>query len=406
MTIEDLFGLTRETKIINSGIREIFTPHRPIQSMDLFFGRQKEVQKIIEQVNTPGQHSLLYGERGVGKSSLANIATNLLISKLIRGKLYTKRCDSQDTFLSILAEPLTDFGIEISLGSTSEAHKQGGRAGLKIPIADAGISSERTTTKTYTSQALTPSTVSAFLQSRHGLLYIDEIDRIKNIEDKYALAELIKLLSDNGSEFKILVVGVADTADELTGGHPSVQRCLKETPLRGMNNDELKNIVTGGASKAGLTFDEGVVTLIAKLSSGYAHFTHLLALKCAEEAISRNVKIVDRACLSDAIKLAVEDAEGSLKRSYLEAVRSYGTEMYKTVLVAAAKLNRVEFTADQLRQNVEKISGDPITQGALNNYLKRLVADDGSCILKRMAKGVYKFCDPRMPSYIKIANTE
>lgn len=198
MTIEDLFGLTRETKIINSGIREIFTPHRPIQSMDLFFGRQKEVQKIIEQVNTPGQHSLLYGERGVGKSSLANIATNLLISKLIRGKLYTKRCDSQDTFLSILAEPLTDFGIEISLGSTSEAHKQGGRAGLKIPIADAGISSERTTTKTYTSQALTPSTVSAFLQSRHGLLYIDEIDRIKNIEDKYALAELIKLLSDNG----------------------------------------------------------------------------------------------------------------------------------------------------------------------------------------------------------------
>jgi Cdc6-like AAA superfamily ATPase len=374
--------------------------------MELFFGRQKEVQKIIEQINTPGQHSILYGERGVGKSSLANISTELLISKLITGKLYTKRCDSQDNFLSILAEPLSDFGVEINLDTISNAHKQGGKAGIKIPIAEAGVSSERITTKTYMTQSLTPSTVSAILQDKHGLLYIDEIDRIKEIEDKYAIAELIKLLSDNGSNFKILVVGVAETAEELTGGHPSVQRCLKEKPLRGLTNDELKQIVTGGANKIGIKFDDPVVTLISKLSSGYAHFTHLLALKCAEEAIAKSIKVVDRACLSGAIKLAVEDAEGSLKRAYFEASRSYGTDMYKTVLISAAKLNKIEFTADQLRQNVEKTSGQSITQGALNNYLKRLVADDGSCILKRMAKGVYKFCDPRMPSYIKISNAE
>jgi Cdc6-like AAA superfamily ATPase len=242
--------------------------------------------------------------------------------------------------------------------------------------------------------------------NKSGLLYIDEVDRLTDIEDKYALSELIKLLSDNGSPFKILVVGVAETADELTGGHPSVQRCLKETQLPGMTNDELKEIVIGGAKKANLTFEDSVVPLIAKLSSGYAHFTHLLALKCAEEAVAKNTKIIDRNCLTDAIKLAVEDAEGSLKRTYAEAIRSYGTDMYKTVLLAAAKLPRVEFTADQLRQNVEKLQGQPITQGALNNYLKRLVSDDGSCILKRMAKGVYKFCDPRMPSYIKIANAE
>lgn len=406
MTSDDLFGLTRETQIIKSGVREIFTPHRPIQSMDLFFGRQKEVQKIIEQINTPGQHSILYGERGVGKSSLANISTKILISKIIKGKLYTKRCDSKDNFLSMLSDPLSDFGVEINLEGTSEAHKQGGKAGIKIPIADAGISSERTTTKTYSHQALTASTIAALLQDKKGLLYIDEVDRIKDIEDKYALAELIKLLSDNGSPFKILIVGVAETADELTGGHPSVQRCLKETQLPGMTNEELKEIVNGGAKKAKLLFDESVITMIAKLSSGYAHFTHLLALKCAEEAISRNTNMIDRNCLNDAIKLAVEDAEGSLKRNYAEAIRSYGTDMYKTVLLAAARLTRVEFTADQLRQNVEKIQGEPITQGALNNYLKRLVSDDNSCILKRMAKGVYKFCDPRMPSYIKIANAE
>ena len=373
--------------------------------MDLFFGRQKEVQKIIEQINTPGQHSILYGERGVGKSSLANIATELLISKLIEGKLYTKRCDSNDNFLSILSKPLQDFGIELDLESTEKTHKQSGKAGIKIPVAEAGIGSDRTTTKTYTPQALTPSTVSEILKDKKGLLYIDEIDRLKNIQDKYSVAELIKLLSDNNSSFKILVVGVAETAEELTGGHPSVQRCLKETLLRGMTSKELKEIVIGGANKAKLNFDDSVVTLIARISSGYAHFTHLLALKCAEEAVAKKSKTIDRNCLSDAIKLAAEDAEGSLKRTYTNAIRSYGTEMYRTVLLAAAKLTKVEFTAEDLRLGVEKLSNQSITQGALNNYLKRLVSDDSSCILKRMAKGVYKFCDPRMPSYIKIANT-
>ncbi|MEK7206277.1 MAG: ATP-binding protein, partial [Pseudomonadota bacterium] len=75
MAKNDLFGLERESKIEKSGIRKIFTPHKPVESSDFFFGRQKEVQKLIEQLNTPGQHSLLYGDRGVGKSSLANVVT-------------------------------------------------------------------------------------------------------------------------------------------------------------------------------------------------------------------------------------------------------------------------------------------------------------------------------------------
>lgn len=102
----DIFGLDRERKIELSGARKVFTPHQPIRSGTLFWGRQKEVQKIIEHLNTPGQHAVLYGDRGVGKSSLANIATEVLLSKIIEGKVYPKRCDSQDTFGSIVAGPL------------------------------------------------------------------------------------------------------------------------------------------------------------------------------------------------------------------------------------------------------------------------------------------------------------
>ena len=45
-----------------------------------------------------------------------------------------------------------------------------------------------------------------------------------------------------------------------------------------------------------------------------------------------------------------------------------------------------------------------VNQGWLNNYLQNIVSEGSNTILRRLAKGVYKFNDPRMPSYIKLAN--
>lgn len=116
MANRDLFGLDREQRIRKSGVRNIFTPHQPVHSVKLFFGRQSLVKKLIEQINTPGQHALLYGDRGVGKSSLANVTAELLLKRLIQGKLYAKRCDSKDTFETILDEPLREVGIDLRGG--------------------------------------------------------------------------------------------------------------------------------------------------------------------------------------------------------------------------------------------------------------------------------------------------
>lgn len=72
---------------------------------------------------------------------------------------------------------------------------------------------------------------------------------------------------------------VGQSAADLTDAHPSVQRCLKETKLDGMSDGELRLIIEGRATKLKLTFTLDVVREIIKMSSGYPHFTHLLALK-------------------------------------------------------------------------------------------------------------------------------
>lgn len=410
MSSRDLFGLSRELLISRSQIRKIFTPHQPIHSEKFFFGRQDQVQKIIEQINTPGQHALLYGDRGVGKSSLANVASELLFKYLVNGRMYTRRCDSSTTFGDIVEEPLRDAGLDPALSETKKTLRQGGRAGLKIPIAEAGINSDRETSETYRALPgdLSPSNVAKRLSDISGLLLVDEADAIAGIREKQKLAELVKLLSDSGSDFKFLITGIAETGAELTGGHPSVGRCLKETKLDRMTEEELALIVREGAPKVGIIFEDDVVDAIVRLSAGYPHFTHLLALKCAEDAIAERRNRVYLTDLQNAMRAAVQDAEGSLRRTYQTAVRSAGTDMYRIILVAASnavsKVGRTEFSAEALRREIGQASGEPITQSSLNNYLRRLISDDNDSVLRRVTKGVYCFADPRMPSFIRIAN--
>lgn len=403
---DDLFGLNREKKINESGVREIFTPHRPVNDVDLFFGRQDEVHSIIEQINTPGQHSLLYGERGVGKSSLANVASELLLSKLISGNLYYNRCDSESDFVSVLRRPLADTGVDISIKEVGSNSKSGGSAKLRVPFAEGGMGqeSEKSETRHGPRKRLSPSYAAELLESNSGLLVIDEADSLSDDKDRHKIAEFVKQLSDRDANFKVLIVGIAQTGDELIAGHPSVRRCLRETKLKRMRSEELRLILDNGAKKLGLNFQGGVKDKIVQVSAGYPHFTHLIALKCAENAIAESLQEITGSNLNQALKEATQDAEGTLSRSYKSATRSHGTEMYRIILCAAANLGTGDFTARELREEINSLTGDSITQQSLNNYFQRLVSNDKNTVLRRLKKGVYRFRDPRMPSYVRIAN--
>jgi Cdc6-like AAA superfamily ATPase len=393
-----LFGIERERKIAESGVRNIFTPHQPISEIDLLFGRQSEVQKLVETLNTPGQHVLLYGERGVGKSSLANVV-RILLGAFVESQLFVKRCDQSDTFESILARPLAAVGADLTLTNIDSQLDTKVGANLKI------FSGERAKSIVASYQAhhvLSPSTVAEAVEQLDALLVVDEADAIGNTEDRRKLAELIKLSSDAGSKFKVMIVGIAATGDELTAAHPSVQRCLRETKLERMSDPELREIIISGSAKADLSFAAKVTTSIVQLSAGYPHFTHLIALKCAEHAVAEGRKNIEESHLNEALKAAVKDAEGSLKREFDNAIRSYNSDLYADIVVAAASLPGDEFNASSLREAIEKRNGQAISQGSLNNYLKRLVSEDGSTILRRRAKGVYCFTDPRMASFARM----
>ena len=327
--------------------------------------------------------------------------------KLATGQFFRKRCDSTDTFKTILSEPLASIGVNIALLESERSKTEGGSAEVGLLGFGGGIhttTQQKTRERGLLEEAQSPGWVAEKLSKTPGLLLVDELDAIRDTYDRRKMAELIKQLSDAASPFKVLLVGIAETGSNLTSGHPSVDRCLRETRLNRMSDDELRPILDQGEKKLKLRFTTQAKTRIVKVSSGYPHFTHLLALKATEDAIADSRYEINVSNVEAATRRAVNDSEGRLKRVYDDACRSYNTEEYRHIICAASMLGADEFTAAELRQKYLELWHKPIVQTSLNNYFNRLVSDGDSTILRRIAKGVYRFNDPRMPSYIRIAN--
>jgi Cdc6-like AAA superfamily ATPase len=231
---------------------------------------------------------------------------------------------------------------------------------------------------------------------------IDEIDAMRHDSDRKLTAELMKHLSDNGSEVTIFAVGIAKSCSDLLAGHASAQRCIREVKLHPMTPSETRAIVHNGAREARLDFDEIVVKRIVELSSGYPYFAHLLALKCAENAIGEGRNLIRRHDMTVAIGTAVRDAEVSLKDHYESAVLSTQTEMYKHIVHGAALLDPGDFNSTALREQVSFLADRKVLQSEINNCLPRLVSANGSTVLHRAKKGIYRFSDPRMRSFIRL----
>lgn len=400
------FGLENEALIIKSGIRNVFTPHIPVDEISHFFGREEEATRLVSVINSPGQHILLYGDRGVGKTSLAKTTCKLILQKLQGGHFFEKRCDSGDTFSSIFEEPLAECGVDLSFREATQTHTQGGGAAVNAGFAKAGVSSNRETRTTNTAifKPESPSWVANQLKHLSGIMLIDEADAIKNNSDKKKIAELIKLLSDHNSSFKLVVVGIATTGEALTAGHLSVERCLKEVALKRMCDDDLKKIILNGMNSLRLRPDDVVVEKIVDISAGYPHFTHLISLKCGESAFIRGNRHITKDVLKNALNEAVKDSEGALQRKLESTLRTLNTpQEYKLLLLTASYCSSPEFRSSELREKLEVKFGIIVDVKTLSRRLSKLTKGGSSSILHTPARGCFAFLDPRMPSFLKMA---
>src|SRR3954451_8573150 len=89
---------------------EVFRPSAPVDDVDLFAGRNHEMFSVIEAMQSAGQHAVIYGERGVGKTSLARVA--MQIANEQSGILAVRiNCDGNDTYETLWQKVLDEVQI-------------------------------------------------------------------------------------------------------------------------------------------------------------------------------------------------------------------------------------------------------------------------------------------------------
>lgn len=133
-------------------------------------------------------------------------------------------------------------------------------------------------------------------------------------------------------------MGISKDGKSLTAGHESVNRCLHEVCLGGVDEKHLLEIISLGEKGLGLRFDDEIKNQIVDISNGFPYFTHLLCKEAAEAAIVDSSKVINSEIFHKSIEKSVENAEGRLRREYEDAVRSSKTDVYKKFYIQRQSL--------------------------------------------------------------------
>lgn len=322
---------------------QVFTPSAPINNKEFFAGRLPQLKQVFNAINTQGQHAIIFGERGVGKTSLANILNSVSSGQIFVIKV---NCNTTDTFETLWHKVFSEVQISktsLGLGFSPEQRQE------QTPLIEV-----------LPENVINPSGIRSILQHQNRtVIIVDEFDRLNSTHQLFA--DTIKELSDNSVQTTLILVGVARDIDELLKEHTSIDRCLMQIKIPRMTTAELNDIIDKAVNKLGMTINTNAKDLIVFLSNGLPHYTHLLGKESFTTAIMEKKYHVDLNHVDNGIMQAIEQQKQTIGSTYLKAITGQrsGT-LYEEVLLACA-LAKVDeygfFSSADVRQPLNDITG-------------------------------------------------
>ena len=378
---------------LERALNTAFSPHSPINEARLFAGRTDQIRAVVDTVQTPGLHAAIYGERGVGKTSLANIIKEFLGDVVGVSRV---NCAQADTFDSVIRRSLGAFQLSLSRPQAGfgEREHQVVKEVVDLLPADAPLS---------------PDHVAALLAQLppYFVLVIDEFDRLAPAQTS-AFADFIKSLSDRGAASTVVLVGVAENINDLIHSHASIERCLRQIPLQRMSEAELKEIIEIGLATAGFALSsEAPIRRILSVSQGFPHYTHLLSQNAARAALDAGQTTISDADVISGMHTAVERADQTHRELYYKATTATRkSNLWKEVVASCALADSDErgyFATRAVQDRLSIVLKRPVIQQTLAYHLGNLTEESRGPLLARDGpprRYRYRFCNPLMRPFI------
>ncbi len=345
-------------------VSEVFTPAAPINEKDLFAGRRDQLRRVIDAVNQRGQHAIIFGERGVGKTSLANVLAGFVRQVVLAPRV---NCDAADDYPSVWQKVFSEIELTEKTQGTGFVPTETARSAPLLATLPAVITPE-----------VVRQTLALLGRGAPLIVIIDEFDRLEDSSVRRLFADTIKTLSDHAIPVTLVLVGVADTVDALIQEHHSVERALVQIQMPRMSRTELEELVHKGLERLNMKIEPEALKRMTALSQGLPHYTHLLGLHATREAIDGATETVTLGHITAAIGKALTQAQQTIRSAHHKATMSQRKDnLYAKVLLACALADTDDlayFAASDVR--------DPLSRIMKKRYE-----------IPSFARHLYHFCD-------------
>lgn len=375
-------------------VGQVFTPNTAVSQQDLFSGRKAQIKSLLRAITGQGSHAVIFGERGVGKTSLGRIIKSFLPPQY-NIPLAIVSCDSNMSFSSLWSGILRELFIGIP---KQDIGFQRNESVESIPLSK--LVSDTTN--------ITSQDVRLALESlpSSGIIVIDELDRLDD-KTTLAMADTLKTLSDYNVKVTLILIGVGDSVGALIKGHESIERALVQIHMPRMDQDELAEIITKGLAALEMSIKKNTEAKIIALSRGLPHYTHLLMFHAAQHSAENDHTNLSDEDFKYAVKQSVTEKGQSLKNLYMQAIQSTKRAyLFRPVLLACALSSCDEdgfFAPSDVQKPLEKILGKIVPLAAFISHIGSFCSESRGTILERTGnerKYRYRFKNPLMQTFV------
>ncbi|MFX0117578.1 MAG: AAA family ATPase [Candidatus Hodarchaeota archaeon] len=400
-------------------IDQAFLPAKEIEAPDLFIGREEEIVQGLHALRSKGASLCIYGQRGVGKTSIAKqlrlvaAGYSRLTDLIGRPDLFVPKqfnlpsvyfgCDQtirdiNDLFRKLLSDRDSFNGIcKYNEGVILERTKtrKTDTAKLALKIIGASSSEEKEVEKVVAEidpVSAFKSVTAEIVDSADTESMIVVIDDFELLADKIGIASIIR----TSPVIKFILVGVAEDFKNLVVDHQSVKRNFAEGIIKisPMTEEMLVGILRRAESLLKkIKFEKEVISSIVSLANGYPHWVHLLGKASCIDTVERNNR-----------KVKLENFYRGIER-VVKNDPDYD-EIYKR---AASESRELEMTLKFLafdkseEQNLTEISGQLDSRGVdriISEKCVKTLTDMG--ILNHIRSGFCIFNDILFKGYVGI----
>lgn len=409
-----------------------FLPAARMNDPDRFAGRAEEVRLLTDAINTEGSVPLIYGQRGLGKSSIAAQmhriaqgdqsllrhlgAEDIALPEEKQAIAFYITCEDSTKDLDGLLRAMINAVEKLRFEQAKP--EDGKKSGLRLV--------DRTTKTTVSLKLFSHERVKGFKKSTHNrdlsslslsehlvelsdlltdtyrqpvIFFIDELDRLSGVQ---GLASFLK--ANSSPILKFVLIGIGTTESELLSDHLSLGRQLMSVKIPTMLRAELLAIVNRtedylAEHKLDYHFTRSASDELAKIAAGFPWFVHVIgqtALANAEKVRKSQIDVTD-------IESAVRElGTNRMTQTYSDLYQRAIQDSYRREIVIRlfASWPEVDIPTSEVYPRADRlgVNGAPTYAGHLlrNQYGATLAK---SPIQKR---ALYQFTDQMFKVYVRL----